>query len=464
MKKTWICLVLLLAMALPACKKVLKLDRGDQGGTTPINVEDFEQILNNPGICAPKDFTLLEMVTDDAFLPVKNLSEVVSFYVWGQDPWSQWGNDNIYNQSYKWIAQMNLVIQDMPRALPVGQFSDRRALAVARAKINRAYFYLMLVNTYGKHYQTGSASTDLAVPLILEVSNQVSKPRATVEQVYQQILTDLKDALATPLLPNESKDFIVYPSRAGALALLARTYLYMGNYPLAEKAASDALAINSNLASYLTYDKPGTADGRKLSLLEQASNPEVLLARVEPLGTVAYIANVNPELLSLFDKTKDKRVIASIITNPDGSMFYRFGLRGTDLYFNYSIGVPEMMLIKAECLARANDAAGAVNLLNTLLAKRITGYTNQSTSISADAALNLVLLERRRELMSKGHRLFDLKRLNLEARFKTDIVRKNSKGEVVFTLPAGSPNYVFPFSPPTLNANKSLEQNPRVAL
>ncbi len=466
MKKIWINLLLILALTLSACKKILNIDLTTASNPTPVTVEDFEQVLNTPGICETP-FYLIDDVTDDTRRDIDFIGSKFGFYDWAVEPW-RLTEDEMFNNSYKWIAQMNLVISNMPTALPAGQMNDRRVVAIAQAKINRAYFYLQLVNIYGPVYQAASADTDLAVPLILVVNNQVSYPRASVGKVYEQILTDLKDALATIELPDIDKKNILYPGRAAALALLARTYLYMGNYTQAEKAASDAMAIKSNLLSYLNYGAPGSLlpDGRLITLVDQKKNDEVLLPRLysvvatAPNPTSPSILYPSQELMTLFNQTNDKRYTASFKTNGP----YAFGVVNTNYFYNYSIGVPEMMLIKAECLARANDAAGAVNLLNTLRIKRIRNYTNLSTSVTAEQALSLVLEERRRELMFKGLRLFDLKRLNLDPRFSKDIERKKKNGQHWVTLPAGSPNYLFPFSPATLNANPLLVQNPRVDL
>lgn len=458
MTKKWICLLLMLVMILPACKKILDIDRGSDSNPTPVTVSDFEQLLNTQKMCETPFFELCYLTDELGGRSTTEGATVDQFYFGAVDPWGG-QPDNMFPDLYKWVAQMNLLIAQMPMALPAGD-NGRRALAIAQAKINRASFYLQLVNTYAKHYQATAAS-DLGVPLILEVNNQISYPRATVEQVYQQILKDLQEALATPELQNEGD--IVHPKRATAFALLARTYLYMGKYPEASDAASGALAINSQLLDYRGYQTPGSADGRLVTLVDQIKNPEVLLARISLANSSALGASFYPstELLALFDQTNDKRYTASI--NNQGA--YLFSLRGSTTYLNNNIGVPEMMLTKAECLARANDAVGAVNLLNTLRAKRIVNYQALATNINADAALRLVLDERRRELiLMGGTRLFDLKRLNLDPRFKKDLERRDRFGKYVATIPAGSPNYVVPFTRAIMNANPLLVQNPRVKL
>lgn len=471
MKKKWLYMCFMLTMILPACKKFLDINKGTNLDRTPQTVQDFALMLNNPALCQTQ-FHFLPAVTDDFYSAGSGSIRAKAFYLWEKNLWETARyEDLMYNGCYKWIAQMNLVINSMPTALPAGEMNDERALAIAEAKINRAYFYLQLVNIYGPAYQSASARTDLAVPLILQANNQVSQARANVEQIYEQILADLEAALATPQLKDKGIN-IIHPGRAAVFALLARTYLYMGNYTQAEKAASAALAINSRLTDYRSFKAPEANDGRTVTLLEleKNNNVEVLLARVSTIEDFSFkvFGEFIPtqELLSMFDKNNDKRYTASFAKDSfSNALIYRFGLRATSHNLDNGIAVPEIMLIKAECLARANDATGAINLLNTLRSQRIVNYTNLPTNVNAEDALRQVLDERRRELMFKGGiRLFDLKRLNLEQKFKKDIVRRDDNNNYLVTLPAGSPNYVFSFSRATMNANSLLVQNPRVQL
>ena len=68
----------------------------------------------------------------------------------------------------------------------------------------------------------------------------------------------------------------------------------------------------------------------------------------------------------------------------------------------------ELYLIRAECAARANDPVSAMNDVNTLLRKRWrTGSFSGYPVASAQAALDTVLLERRKELPFRGLRWTD---------------------------------------------------------
>lgn len=473
-----LCIGLLASMVLISCEKILDIERGTESNTTPVSVADFEQILNNEGLTAVQ-FGELNVLTDDihwsetktnpyyspSFIPY------VPFYFWQAESWANLSADSMFGESYKWIAQMNLVIEYMPTATPEG-LNERRAIAIAQAKIYRAYFYLQLVNIYGVHYQSNTAATDLAVPLVLKAGNNTSNTRASVAQVYLQVIKDLQEALATPELPDMGSD-IIHPGRAAALALQARTYLYMGNYAEAEKSAVAALEIKNGLLDYRNYPPATTNTSiikpQPLKLLDQKNNPEVLMAGVQLIHTGRSFFYPNNEMLAIFEPN-DMRLIASfeqkLLTGGSIDYTYLFGYIDDDEnYLNTGIGVPEIMLIRSECLARANKVPEAINLLNSLRQYRfkVQDYRPLPTNVDAESALRMVLDERRRELVFRGGglRLFDLKRLNLDPRFKKDLQRLGDKGQVLARLPAGSPRYVLPFHPSVMAANPLLVQNPR---
>ncbi|MGF6849348.1 hypothetical protein QFZ51_004583 [Chitinophaga sp. W3I9] len=139
---------------------------------------------------------------------------------------------------------------------------------------------------------------------------------------------------------------------------------------------------------------------------------------------------------------------------------YINGLAFSGTAYDYSLGVPEVMLIKAECLARQQDAAGALALVNELRKNRLVTYAplNSSTDV-----LTTVLEERRRELFYHGGlRLFDLKRLNRDSRFAQTLQRFADNGTTLkATLTANSPRYLMPFSPLIIANNPAIIQNPR---
>jgi len=166
--------------------------------------------------------------------------------------------------------------------------------------VHRADAYLTLINQYAKPYSATSA-TDLGVPLLLTQTVSQQLDRANVETVYQQIISDLKQA--APNLPL-TQLYNTLPSKPSAYGLLSRTYLYMNNYALAEAYADSALALRftlNNLASMTDATKHP----------KRISDPEILLSKIVTYGTSAYsptAMRMSSDLVALFD-ANDQRYI-----------------------------------------------------------------------------------------------------------------------------------------------------------
>ncbi len=177
-------------------------------------------------------------------------------------------------------------------------------------------------------------------------------------------------------------------------------------------------------------------------------------------GDVPYISDDLQTLMG----TKDLRYVFGFAKKQTNSRVSYITYATSGMQFNYSLGVPEMMLTKAECLARSGDGANALMLLNQLRTKRFkTADYVPLTFVSNEDVLIQVLNERRRELfLHGGIRLFDLKRLNIDSRFKKDLQRiSDVNGSVIANLPAGSALYVLPFADKIIANNPAIIQNPR---
>jgi hypothetical protein len=119
-----------------------------------------------------------------------------------------------------------------------------------------------------------------------------------------------------------------------------------------------------------------------------------------------------------------------------------------------------MMLVKAECAARADDAGTAVDLLNKLRIKRFqTADYVALTAVDAPDALVKVVNERKRELFGRGFRWFDQKRLNKDVAFAASVTR--TLNNVTYTLDPGSNRYLYPIGDKYILLNPELVQNPR---
>lgn len=460
MKHITLYTVLLLCLTAGSCKKFL--DVTPKGKVLPTTVADYEMFMNDI-LQADAAYIQAEFMTDDIHYSDEQIrssanSRSTKSYLWLKETMLLTEDDGEWSRIYSNIYYCNLVLDKIKDA--PGQAEDRER-NIAEAKIQRAYNYFHLANLFGKEYNAATAATDLAVPLLLVPDLEAKTKRATVKEVYEQVMKDLSEALASPSLPDLGRNY-VHPGKAAATALLARVRLYMGDYAGAKDAAEKALAFNSTLLDHNTFSFVNPArpySGVNNKPLPE-NNPENLFSKTNSSNGIFTRFMINPELLGILGE-QDLRYVYTFTRIPRSAVT---PVSPFPDYFqsavNFSIGVPEMMLIKAEALARDNKKDDAVALLNTLRQKRFkpADYAPLAAA-TAEEALALVLRERRLELMYHGLRLFDLKRLNNDPRFKKDLQRQHNSQ--TYTLPAGSPNYLVEIAPKIMQINPDILPNPR---
>ncbi|EHQ25228.1 hypothetical protein Mucpa_1056 [Mucilaginibacter paludis DSM 18603] len=450
--------------SLSACKKFLTIGPSSTS-INPTTVKDFQEMLNSDSL-SKCHFFMLDVMSDDLLLSDAQVAASTNYYLrgylWQSLIWNPADADVMYNSTYSRILQMNIIL-DRINSAPADSYNtpQNKSIVISQALINRAWYYLQLVNAYGAAYDATTSATDPGVPLVVTANNYALLPRASVAEVYAQVIADLKTAVNNPYLTSKGTD-IIHPGKASGFALLARAYLYEGNYTSAAAYADSVLATQSTLQSYSAtgYLAPS-------QLPDLVTNPEILLGRVTAdLAFYSfYTATIMPSsTLTSTLTTSDLRYSKKFSSASRFSPATYAVSGGNTMFFDNSVGVPEVMLIKAECLARNGSFAAAGTLISTLRKARLSASTFAAEKRTYTAAniLGYVLDERRRELFYHGGlRLFDLKRLNKDATLKKDITRLNTAGTVIATLPAGSGLYLVPFSPTVLAANPNIVQNPR---
>ena len=143
----------------------------------------------------------------------------------------------IWTQAYAAINQCNLILANLSSVTDAGQRSQYEGEAL----FIRGAMYFELVRLYGQQYQPGGANTQDGVPITLTAVAAVEQadvqlPRASVAQVYTQVIADLQAAMQK--LPAQN---VTRASRYSAEALLSRVYLQQGNYSAARTAANDVI-------------------------------------------------------------------------------------------------------------------------------------------------------------------------------------------------------------------------------
>ncbi|MBS0027543.1 RagB/SusD family nutrient uptake outer membrane protein [Chitinophaga sp. 22321] len=345
----------------------------------------------------------------------------------------------------------------------------------AEAKFIRALSYFYLVNTFAQTYADQPTAAESGVPLILtaprdgaEATDPKNKvKRNTVQEIYDQMIKDLTEAAA--VLPVKTGDAFADHARAtkgAAHALLSRIYLYQGNWAKARDFA-DSVLLSSNKyeldatpAAAFSAGNYQTSKERIFSVaMNSGDNPNTNNALGQHYGSNGRADVSISKLyrtLPNFDYQTDLRgkPLFSYNINKDNGdtiAFYTKKFFGTSTFDAWVpvIRLAEVMLIKAEALARLNTGApdaAAVKLLNDIRARAKASVLAPATQ--AELITN-ILTERRIELAFEGHGVTDFQRT------KRDIP---AHGNVV--LQKWNGNYtIFPLPFAEVERNPNMKQN-----
>lgn len=371
---------------------------------------------------------------------------------------------SFYNQAYTYINRWNTVISLVDDSK--GDESIKQ-LAKAEAKIYRAYDHFLLVNTYAKAYDPQTAATDGGICIMDKFDLEAQPSKSTVAQVYDFIQKDIEDAL--PYLKEKPMD-VYHPSLAFAYAFKAKVHLFKREIAAAQAAAEKSLSYNNQIFDMVAYSAKG---GPTSVAVPAADNIEVLSYMYmtgynEMNFAQSYI--ISPELRTLFG-TNDARFNlffnSTSTTNLDqGSNTAYWGVQYTRFFYpTVGMKTTEVYLMLAECYARDNKLNEAVGVLNTLRAKRIlSGTVNLTVPTTRKETMELVVNERRKELLLGFNRFFDLKRLNTEAEYAKTITRvfpivNKTVPQKTYTLQPNSRLYIIPFPLSALTKNPKLTLN-----
>lgn len=163
----------------------------------------------------PRAIDLVNLMGDEMY-PTNSYGDLTSFNQYDANSRLVDGGFNLalWAAYYKNIAICNQVISDVTPS------DDELSALVGENYYLRALWYLSLTRVYGRPYTHGK--DNLSVPLRLD-ANSPAQARATVGEVYDQIISDLENA--AELLPSVSGR--TRPSKEAAWGLLSRVYIWM---------------------------------------------------------------------------------------------------------------------------------------------------------------------------------------------------------------------------------------------
>lgn len=329
-------------------------------------------------------------------------------------------SEDYYESMYQIIFRANNVLNFIGVANPGNQ-----AKYAAEAKFLRAFAYFNLVRLFGD------------VPLVTEVvgalDNEKLFTRVPSAQIYQQIESDLKEAIDN--LDNTHKS---RASKAAAQGLLAKVYLTQDNrnYPGAAQLCQDIIS-SAKFALQANFR----------DVFYKELNPEILFA-------IQYIAGntqesqsfsseftslfrqgredglniVNANLISDFTKFGGNRTAVSYVTFGTSNEVAKFLPEGSNITTSPPTYGPnarnagndwivlryaDVLLMHAEALlAGGAEATNAAAIDSYMKVKARAGF-NPVTDRPAVLTKEALLVERRVELAFENQRFFDLVRFGV---------------------------------------------------
>lgn len=451
------CLFFVLAVLLFACNKTAFLNASpDSTLFVPDKLPDFQALLDNATVMGETP-ELGELSSDDYYLTTPFWLSLYPIerngYIWSKDIYESIGNVADWDIPYKQIFYANVVLSGLEE-IPVTK-SNRLQWNTLRgsALFFRSYAFFNLVQIFAQPYDDGNAHKYPGIPLKISPAIEEKIQRSTVAATYERMLEDLAEAKL--LLPEELSSYSHRPAKPAALALLARIYLAMREYDNAWLYADSVLQRQNTLMDY--------NDLHNFSFLPfPKQNPEVLypsklLVKSNVFKSLVYPECIVDSVLHSLYSTEDIRG-TTYFTNMVSGHYNMNGNYNDNIFPFTGLAVDEMYLVRAEGFARKGNVAAAMQDLNNLLVKRIKkGSFAPLTAASSQQALNLVLMERRKELVFRGLRWTDIRRLNLEG---ADIVLTRKVNGQTYQLLPGDKRYVLPI-PPDIIAFSGIEQNPR---
>lgn len=442
---------ILIATILQSCSQEWLEEKQDIKLIIPTTINDYDLLLNANVFqydgrgtaetsCDDHEFTLeqynqLSFGFDRDFITWKPERDLQNLQSIQQNEW---------NVAYNQIQICNVVMNGLSKIERNGINANDYDRIQGTALYFRARQFLNLAMTFCKYYNPNTASEDLGIPLKLD--DDIDEPifRSSLEETYQQIIKDLK--IASSLLPTAQPDYTKI-AKGGAYGLLARALLFMDKYEAAHNAADSSFKYHSFIEDYNQINGTTTRPLRIQSKEIHIMSSMVKASQAPSIGRI---------VMELYNQYTDNDLRKSHYFNiqTDGKPQFK-GHYTTILYTGTTTA--ETLLILAETKARLGDKDGAMNSLNLLMTNRFKiGNFIPFVAENATEALDIVLKERRKELVTRGLRWQDLKRLNRDAKYAKTITRVI--GSETFTLPPNDTRYIIPIPQFVINFN-GIEQN-----
>ncbi len=369
--------------------------------------------------------------------------------------------DNIYiagiwNSCYDGINRVNNIIAALDEVEGTSEATLNKY--AGQAYFLRALNYFTLVKYFGG-VPLKETPTEGASPEDLNI------PRASVQQVYQFIISDLQTA--ETLLEEYTPATSAYAGKYAVKALMARVYLYYsqyedhwsdaadkaleviesGEYTLAQDSTSFAAIYDEeNASGEIIFHIDFTNDDDNNALADWFNiNGRFEVAAWDTYDRITSIADA----YEADDDRKYVTIQSGVYEGRDEYYCVKYDDTKTRNDNVIILRIAEMYLIRAEALNEVEYMANgeAFDLLNAVR-ERVNASAFSAGDLPGGTPFRLAIQkERRLELAFEGHRLFDLRRSGIINDVLPDIGNMAANG------------WIFPIPQSEVDTNPSMTQN-----
>ena len=434
-----------LLIGLSSCESFLDPKR-DQSLVVPNTLTDVRNLLDNTSIftrqpvmqiLASDDF----MASDAGFASMNQFEQQV--YSWSREAYPSNALDEWAN-GYRKVFYANVALDAL---ISLDSETDEHRELRGEALFQRSHAYYHLLQQFAPAYQKDGGN-ELLSGIVLKDSPDINEKavRSSLQDSYTKVISDLEESVN--LLP-DSQLPKTRPTKAISYGLLARIYLSTFDFEKAAQAAERALDLYTDRLDFNQIDVnaalPFLPFGKEMVFYSETINTDFQFNREVFLDTLLLqdYGEGDLRLPAYFDQVGENRY------------YFSGKLTGNALPFG-GLSVGELELIASEAYARIGNEEKSLNLLNGLLSRRIDSNVFVPVTIGGDKLIKRILLERRKELVGRGQRWTDLRRLNQEPGLQV-VINRTVNGEKL-TLEPKSDIYVFLIPDSEIMAT-GIEQN-----
>lgn len=442
--------------------------------------KDYAELLLGTGYPSNLSFrySMLDNLSDDVNFPVTIAEPNSAFSLISDDYFPQFTWQPIYYEyatgvevanteyyrAYIGIMGCNAVLDGIDNA--IGPQNERERVK-AEALASRAFHYFMLVNIYGEPYNYNKHA--LGVPLKLTATlEEKGQKRNTVEEVYNQIVSDLQEAsVLFEKYDVTEKDFKI--NLPTVYILLSRIYLFMEEWQKSADEATKAMKYGLGLWNLPSLSLESTPTYNVYPQPNSYDSPESFWCHNAAAWGKA--SNISPDLSEIFlalyeSEPNDVRFgedgyYVAPIKNYSGT-YAGYQIRklnkqqgNTSTVLGAAIRLSEAYLNRAEAYIQLNRTDDAIKDLNKLRQNRIRGYTDETEFTNL---LEEVRTERRKEFCFEGMRWFDLRRYGMPE-IHHDFQALDAAPRMRYILKEKDPMYTLPIPSSVILINSAIEQN-----